>query len=168
MSLEELSYISQIVGVFAILGSLIAIFFQMRQGNRITRAQMTAQVSDRLISVMQNLIADKALANAFRAVMFQGKRVDDDEVARLLSWFNTWLHMHHSAFVDSKDGLVDSRTLEFAEISTHWYISKPLFASEWRRTRPSLPAAFVDHINSRAAHFAERVEALDFQAQLQE
>ena len=168
MSLEELYFISQIVAVFAILGSLIAIFFQMRQGNRITRAQMTAQVSDRLISVMQNLIADKALVNAFRAVMFQNKRVDDDEVGRLLSWFNTWLHMHHSAYVDSRDGLVDGRTLEYVEASTHWYISKPLFASEWRRTRPSMPAAFVDHVNSRAAQYAERVKALDFQARSQE
>ena len=46
MSLEELAYISQIVGVVAIIGSLVAIYFQQRQTNQIARAQVSQAVSE--------------------------------------------------------------------------------------------------------------------------
>ena len=41
MTLEELYYISQIVAVVAILASLAAVYWQVRQANMIARAELT-------------------------------------------------------------------------------------------------------------------------------
>jgi hypothetical protein len=45
VTLEDLAYISQIIGVVAVIGSLIAIYFQQRQTNKIARAEISHGVS---------------------------------------------------------------------------------------------------------------------------
>lgn len=39
MTLEDINYVAQIVGVVAILGTFVALLFQIRQTNRLLRNQ---------------------------------------------------------------------------------------------------------------------------------
>lgn len=165
MTLEEIYYIGQTVAVIAIVASLIFVGLQVRQSARTTRAQMSANVNDRFVALLSQLTSDKELANVFRAIAFSGELIEEDEKGRLLVWFDAWLHMYHSAFVGLRDGFIDPRTLEFVELTTHWFFSKPLFAAEWRRNTDQLPKEFVDYVNARAPVLADRVAATNARSQ---
>jgi len=55
MTLETVYYVGQTVAVIAILVSLIFVGIQMRDGNRVARAQMHQQISDSFISLVMTL-----------------------------------------------------------------------------------------------------------------
>jgi len=55
MTLESIYYIGQTIAVLAILISLIFVGIQMRDGNRLARAQMHQQISDGFTQLLAGL-----------------------------------------------------------------------------------------------------------------
>jgi hypothetical protein len=153
MTLEDLYYISQIIAVIAIIGSLVAIYFQQSQTNKIARAQIskdiTANYSDTLREIM-----DPGLALIFRKVMFDRAPLSPVESTQILVYFNLTIAALRDGFHAERDGLIDARLMKALLHNICWYLTAPLFASEWRRTQRigiygSEFCAYVD------AHFAK-------------
>jgi hypothetical protein len=109
MTLEDINYIAQTLGVFAVLGTFIAVLMQMRQANRLLRNQAKrAQIADiksasdalwqtpGLAELMMRATADglEALSLAERVQCF----------AFLTGVQRTWEAM----FVQYQDGLIDA------------------------------------------------------------
>lgn len=160
MSLQDASSLSQVVAALAIIASLIFVGVQLRQGNRIARAQMTAAVSDKISSMMQAGSTDTGLARAFGAVVLLEERATDDDFPKLMFWFNGWLHIYHSAWVSLRDGLIDDRMLQMIETNVFWYMSKPPMARGWLNSKPAFPNDFVAYVDSRQAQYAGRVSRM--------
>ena len=112
MTLVDASSLSQIIASLAVIASLIFVGIQLRQGNRIARAQMTAAISDKITSMMQTASADQGLASAFSSVVLLDQRARDEDFPKLMFWFNGWLHIYHSAWLGIRDGLIDARILD--------------------------------------------------------
>jgi len=132
MTLEEIYYVSQIVAVVAILGSLIAIYFQQRQTNTIARAQISHGVSVNYQGTMRELMAPE-LALIFRKVMFEPAPLSPTEMTQILVYFNLTVAPIRDAFLAVRDGLVDARVLDAMLTNVCWYLTAPIFMNEWRR-----------------------------------
>lgn len=150
MSLEELAYISQIVGVVAIIGSLVAIYFQQRQTNQIARAQVSQAVSENYLGTLRELMRPE-LAVIFRKVMFEPAPLSPTEATQILVYFNLTIAPLRDAFNASRDGLIDARFLDNMSQNACWYLTAPVFAAEWRRAqRPGIYGKdFVAYVNGR-------------------
>ena len=149
MTLEELYYISQIIAVVAIIGSLVAIYFQQRQTNKIARAQITQGVSVNFQGTMRELMTPE-LALIFRKVMFEPAPLTPAETTQISVYFNLTLAASRDAFLAVRDGLVDARFLDNSTANVCWYLSAPLFAAEWRRAQRSgiFGQDFVTYVNA--------------------
>ena len=146
--------------------SLLFVGVQLRQGNKIARAQMTAAVSDKITSLMQTASTDGGLAAAFGAVVLSDGRARDEGFPKLMFWFNGWLHVFHSAWVGIRDGLIDERMLEMIEVNVFWYTTKPAMDRGWQNSKHAFPRDFVACVEARRSHYSERVGQM-FQAELQ-
>lgn len=152
MSLEEAYYISQIVAVVAIIGSLIAIYFQQRQTNTIARAQISQDVSVNYQGTLRELMTPE-LALIFRKVMFEPAPLSPVEATQILIYFNLAASSFRDAFHAERDGLVDDRLLQQFAHNFCWYLTAPIFMAEWRRAeRVGLYGpGFVAYVNGRFA-----------------
>lgn len=152
MSLEEAYYISQIVAVVAIIGSLIAIYFQQRQTNTIARAQISQGVSVNYQGTLRELMAPE-LALIFRKVMFEPAPLSPAETTQILVYFNLTLAPVRDAFHAVRDGLVDARLLDDMSTNVCWYLTSPVFATEWRRVQRNgtFGQDFAAYVNGRFA-----------------
>lgn len=152
MTLEELYYVSQIVAVVAIIGSLVAIYFQQRQTNRIARSQMSQSVSDSYQGTMRELMTPE-LAGIFRKVMFEPAPLSPVQTTQILVYFNLAASSFRDAFHAERDGLVDDRLLEQFAHNFCWYLTAPVFMAEWRRVeRVGLYSpGFLAYVNGRFA-----------------
>ena len=108
MTLEELYYISQIVAVVAIIGSLVAIYYQQSQTNKIARAQISQDVSANYLGTLREIM-DPELAAIFRKVMFEPAPLSPVEATQILVYFNLAASSFRDAFNAERDGLVDAR-----------------------------------------------------------
>lgn len=134
MTLEELYYISQIIAVIAIIGSLVAIYFQQVQTNKIARAQMSKDISANYNDTLREIM-NPDLALIFRNVMFDHVPLSPAESTRILIYFDLTLSAMRDAFHAERDGLIDSRLMKALLQNTCWYLTAPVFAAEWRRTQ---------------------------------
>ena len=152
MSLETIYYISQIVAVVAIIGSLIAIYFQQRQTNTIARAQISQDVSVNYQGTLRELMTPE-LALIFRKVMFEPAPLSPVEATQILVYFNLAASSFRDAFHAERDGLVDDRLLQQFAHNFCWYLTAPIFMAEWRRAeRVGLYGpGFVAYVNGRFA-----------------
>ena len=80
MSLESIYYIGQTIAVIAILGSLIAIWIQQMQTNRIARADMTERALGRFHTNLQVMATDPTLALHY-ANLIRGEAPKDEAPA---------------------------------------------------------------------------------------
>ena len=152
MTLEELYYISQIVAVIAIIGSLVAIYFQQSQTNKIARAQISQAVSENYQGTLRELM-NPELAAIFRKVMFEPAPLSPTEMTQILVYFNLTIAPFRDAFNAVRDGLVDARLLDDTSANVCWYLTAPVFNAEWRRAQRTgiYGHDFVAYVNGRFA-----------------
>jgi hypothetical protein len=152
MTLEEAYYISQIIAVVAIIGSLVAIYFQQSQTNKIARAQISQNVSATYGGTLREIM-NPELAAIFRKVMFEPAPLSPVESTQILVYFNLTLGPLRDGFYAVRDGLVDARLLDDMSTNACWYLTAPVFASEWRRAQRSgiYNQDFVAYLNGRFA-----------------
>jgi len=150
MALEELAYVSQIVGVVAVIGSLIAIYFQQRQTNKIARAQVSQAVSDNYSGTLRELM-NPELAAIFRKVMFEPAPLSPTEATQILVYFNLTMSPLRDAFNAVRDGLIDARLIDNMSMNVCWYLTAPVFEAEWRRVQRTgiYGQDFVAYLNGR-------------------
>lgn len=126
MTLEAIYYIGQTVAVVAILASLGAIWLQMRQGQRIARAELSNQFRQAYQNLTLRFVDDKELSHAFNVLVVQGGRIDDDvTLIRMMGWFGAYSNLYHDALDANAKGLLDEWL--FSEIENAWgqYLTIP-------------------------------------------
>lgn len=158
MTLENINYIAQTVGVFAILASLVFVGFQLRQGaeqskqaNALARADMDERTMRTFGDNVRELMVNHELAEIFRKAMFEQTELTPVEKTRILLYLNLTLHAHRTAFLNVKEGLIDQRTMTAFDQNTAWYLSAPVFAREWKRLQRVglFTGDFVTYVNTR-------------------
>jgi type II secretory pathway pseudopilin PulG len=154
MTLEELYYISQIIAVIAIIGSLVAIYFQQAQTNKIARAQITQNASASFQGAMRELMTPE-LAPIFRKVMFERAPLTPVETTQILVYFNLTLTSVRDAFLAVRADLFDQRLLDAMVANVCWYLTAPVFAAEWRRCQRTgiYGQDFATYLNDRLAKY---------------
>ncbi|MEO1610448.1 MAG: hypothetical protein AAFR90_14175 [Pseudomonadota bacterium] len=150
MTLETIYYIGQTIAVVAILGSLIAIFLQQRQANKISRVENSQSLSLVYADSLRDIMNSAELAAIFRKVMFEDAPLDRVEATRILFYFNVMIDSNVKAWVAKQSGLYDAAAMKPMTANTAWYLTKPIFRKEWKRLEALgfYPDGFADHINS--------------------
>ena len=112
MTLEALYYITQIIAVLAILGSLIAIWFQMHQNQLVERAngqrELLMQASDWFNANRDDL----ALFDTLARLMEDYNNADPVEQGRFSSWGFELLFMVESAMYMHRDGFLNEKSYD--------------------------------------------------------
>ena len=153
MTLETLYYITQIIAVFAILASLVAIYWQQRQANIMARTENAEQLGGFFAGALQTIMADKELAGLLRKVMFEDGDLDPVERTRILIYFNIMLSGHRGMWGAYQNGLLADTNMKDMDANTAWYLTRPVFRAEWKRMRAQgqFSGSFGDHVDSLMA-----------------
>ena len=166
MTLEDIYYIGQTIAVVAILVSLVAVWFEMRQGHLLARADLSNQFRLANQSLTMRMVDDPELGRAFRTLVLEGGRIDDpDTFTRMIGWFGAYSNLYFDAVDASKKGLMDEWL--FLEIENAWaqYLAVPAVWS-WQQRILSLrpPSDLIEEIKNKQIELRER--ALAHQAEM--
>lgn len=145
MTLEDINYIAQIVGVVAILGTFVALLVQMRQTNRLLRNQAKrAQIAE-LKSISEGLYQVPGLAEIMTRASVEGlEAVSLAERAQCFTFLLAAQRTWESMFVQYQDGLIDEALWQahlrqaravVNEITFYrqfWMIRRDFFMPEYR------------------------------------
>lgn len=149
MSLEQAAYLSQIIGVVAVLGSLIFVGLQIRQQTRATKAQMQQAIASNWFAGGQ-LLTDNA--QAFTAGIASkdpsfSDLSDVDRMRFLTVIFGLFKH-YENMFLQYKNGLVDAA--DWTPWSNHiqMYFHQPGVQSWWAIRKAAFSPAFRAYLEA--------------------
>jgi hypothetical protein len=143
VTLEDINYIAQTIGVLAILASLVFVGIQVRQNSEITRAQVHQQISDTFTVYLETM------ANHSN-IIFGGARsragmdsLTDEELLRFSFLMAGLFKIWENAFYQYKSGFLDERNWQsnvkwmltwyhMPGVQTWWCVRKDLFANEFQ------------------------------------
>ena len=95
MTLQSIYYVSQTIGVGAILLSLVAVWIQLRQGHRLARADLSNKFRLANQNLTLRVVDDPELSRAFRILVLERGRIEDeDTLTRMIGWFGAFSNLH--------------------------------------------------------------------------
>ena len=135
MTLEELYYISQIAAVFAILGSLAAVYWQVRQTNMVARAELTHSANLQAAQLQMSLYDSPEKADLmYRALSGTGP-LSDSERARVNVALAVVFGIHQTAFDLRQRKLIEPGAYNGLEALVRLYLRSQLAQGYWKRRR---------------------------------
>lgn len=150
MTLEEINYLAQTVGVVAILGTFVAVLIQMRQTNRLLRSQAQRAQIDGIKYLSEAMYQTPALAEFMARVGSKGLEVlSMSERIQLFGFLMVAERTWEAMYVQYKDGLIDESIWQshfrqaraawrdFPATQQFWLMHRDFFMPEYRAFRES-------------------------------
>lgn len=144
MNLEEINYIAQIIGVVAILGTFVALLFQMRQTNRLLRNQAKRAQIDGIKAISEAMYQTPGLADSMMRGITGGlDSLPLAERVQILSFLMAAERTWEAMFVQYQDGLIDEELWQAHERQTQASINdNPVMAHFWAVRREFFMPAY--------------------------
>jgi hypothetical protein len=159
MNWEAISAIAEVVGVVAVIASLIYVGLQINQNTKIARANIVHETNATFLRIHELIAQDSTLADIYRRGT-TGTSLEGAELERfmaLVSIYMTWLEDVDSQYAsglyfdeDDDEDLVDYMSRDFRR-----YFSTPEVRKWWREIgkleyRPSFVQKMDKHISAAA------------------
>ena len=160
MTLEELSDIGQAVGAVAILVSLAAVYGQVRQTNKIARADLTHSVWLQAGQMQATLFDTPEKAELMHRALFGTGPLSPAETLRMGTVIAILLGVHEAAFTLRKRGLIEAAAYNTFAETTRLYTRSPIVQDWWSRSRTTgRDADYVALIDGMIAQHTQRATA---------
>lgn len=147
MTLEELAYISQIIGVIAVLASLIFVGLQIRQNTKAIKATSHHAVTDSFNAINNIILSDPTVARRWRLALEGSKELDEDERISVDFMLLANMRIFETLYYQYTNGTLDKKLFD-AELKTlKWSVTFPGVQAWWATNPISLSAefrAFID------------------------
>lgn len=138
MTLETIYYITQILAVLGVIGSLIFVGVQVKQNTAQTRVQNSAHLQDRFDNWWRMVGEDAELAYAYNRLM-KGEKIDPQQAAQLAVFCTMMANVVWTAYIAEKQGtgtgkLTGESEIHYARMITNPFlfsVHKSLLSTNW-------------------------------------
>jgi hypothetical protein len=125
MTLEEINYVAQTIGVAAILASLVFVGYQIRQNTRALRATSHHAVSDSFNAINTLIAGDPRVARIWRLGLAGLDTLDEDERASFGFIALAYMRIFETLHYQYLTGVLEPK-LFAAELNTlKWSVTNP-------------------------------------------
>jgi len=139
----------EIVGVIAIVVSLLLLTYQLKRANEIAEAEATSTVYEMANEMMLSFVSDQNFRQAFlNANSDNSESLTDDEELVLAAWRTHYLNINEVAWKYNQLGLMsdEDMLLRYAEVC-RVIRSRPSFAKDWEDRRNAVLPGFYSAVN---------------------
>ena len=149
MSLENVYYIGQTIAVIAILGSLIAIYFQMRQGQALARADSQRDLLVGITRFLNLTMDNPSVLNDVRCGLQEYDSAHHEAKSNFATWAFGYLFVMEACVYMKKDGLITDSSFNGFEVGALGIISTPGGAQWWSHTKNIIGIDVVLHLDQK-------------------
>ncbi len=157
MTLESIYYIGQTIAVVAILGSLIAIYFQMRQGQALARADSQRDLLKSIGVFLQMTLDNPRVLRDVRLGLQEYDTASHETKSNFTTWAFAYLHVMEQCVYMKADGLITESSFNGFEAGALGIISTPGGAQWWEHSKKIIGQDVVVHLERRLAELGDSV-----------
>ncbi len=147
MNIMELGAIGELVGGVAVIGSLIYLGLQVRQSNRLTRAETAQAFVHAYNRDVLSPLQDPAVAKTFRRGMNDFESLNQEEQIAFHVQFTKIFFLGHTDFILRRHGLIEEDIAAAMQGYDVAIFKSPGAAQWWNRMRGTPPSDYVAHLD---------------------
>jgi hypothetical protein len=149
----ELGAIGELVGGVAVIASLIFVGLQIRQSNRLTRAEAVQAYVDTFNRDVFSLLQDQNFCNTVRRGMSDFQSLNKDEQLTVHAAWGKILYLGQAEFVLRRGGLVEEEFAEMIQGADVALLSTPGAAYWWSFMKEAFAPAYASHLEGLLAAY---------------
>jgi len=134
MKLENLALIAEVAGGVAVVVTLIALLFQIRQSTAAVRASTYQAVVDSITTTLNQRATDKQVATLWHAVA-TGQQLEGIDAEQLDALLMATTRRFENAFYQHEIGGIDSPQWRGIESAISAVVKAPGYQSRWSTTK---------------------------------
>jgi hypothetical protein len=135
MSLEQLSYLSQIISAFAVVASLVFVGIQLHHATRAVRASTSQAHSANYFAINSSIIGDGELARIWRESLADFDSQGPDARVRFIALASSIFRFYESSRAQWLRGQLDPEHWQMIELQATSFVSQPGIKSWWKLRR---------------------------------
>ncbi|MEZ6022090.1 MAG: hypothetical protein R3C16_01450 [Hyphomonadaceae bacterium] len=148
MSLEQYSYLAQIIGAVAVVASLIFVGVQLRQNTKAILAQTSQAHAVGYQQIIAGISDSGEFARIWRMGLADFQSLDADGRARFLAFTSTLFRFYESSQVQMLGGSLDAEHWHTIEQQVTDLVTQPGVKAWWKLRRHWHSARFRDWIDA--------------------
>ncbi len=160
MTLENIYYVGQTIAVIAVLVSLVAIWLQIRQANRLAKLETTRTIWTNANQMLMSQVEDNEKAEFLQKALFSGEKISDAEKTRLYITLSSMFVGCENGFAMDQSGMMEDSFWPRMRASLADYLRPARGRRWWRVARQRTFAANKDFVQAIDALVAE-IEAAE-------
>ena len=151
MTLEQLSYLAEIIGVVLIVVSLVYVAQQLRQNTEMARVASADQGVQRDFDIVSPLLESKELAEAWVIGESDFEKLDAADQSRLIFFERRALVWWHHCYQLRQKGLYSDADWQSTVGIIRAVGHRQALRASWDAFRDSFETAFVDFVEEQFA-----------------
>ena len=155
MTLETIYYLGQTIAVIAILISLVAIWFQMKQTHHLARLENSRSMWIYVSGVMTSFVDDSEKAKFFHDALYGMGKMTDADKTRFYLLMSSLLMMFENGHVLHREGMMEDHFWPRMRQSLRDFIAPPRAQRWWEIARKRSFSESTDFVQEVDAVLAE-------------
>ena len=144
MTLEQLSFLAQIISAIAVVSSLIFVGYQLRQGTKAARASSSMAHSQTYHAIITVIMADGEFARIWRRTLEDPSQASEDEWVRVVAYLSALFRFYESSRVLWLRGQLDEEHWQNIEQQATILSAQPGVIAWWEIRRHWHSSSFRD------------------------
>jgi len=145
MNWEAIGAIGEILGAIAVVATLFYLAIQIRQGTKVSRANMTKDLYLASRSALLDLSGNRELANTWAQI----RDFDDRELAKRYTFYQSFFRLYELQFNLAAQGLLDDKIAESYMLVIRVFAKTAHFDEYWSVAQAEFHDDFVKYVNEQ-------------------
>jgi len=139
--------IAEIVGAAGVIASLIYLSVQIRQGTKVSRAEMTKD----LYLASRTAIMDIASNDALARISTQIRQFENEDVMRRHMFYQSFFRLYELQYNLKNQGLLDDDIARSYALVIQMWARTIYFDAYWKRHRGEFNESFAEYVDEQLA-----------------
>jgi hypothetical protein len=147
MSLEFWANIATIVEAIFVVVSVIFIWYEVRQSNKLTKASNVQTTVELASPLNLQLIQDRQMAEFWYKGADQFDKMDEIDQQRYYELLTWWLILHENIYYQYTEGLIEEGYYKAWSHDLRKFVTTQNLGRHWKEMKPSYQSEFAEHVD---------------------
>lgn len=147
MKRSTISLIVEIIGAVGIITSLIYLSIQIRQSNKVARAEITKDLYLASRQAIMDIANDEHLGKIYTEL----KNYESEDLARRYAFYQSFFRLYELQHILNKQGLLEKNMSISYALIIRWFSKTEWFPEYWESAQKEFNPDFVNYVGEQIA-----------------
>lgn len=147
MEISTISLIVEIIGATGVIASLIYLSIQIKQSNKVAKAEITKDLYLASRQVIMELASNENLARIWTEM----RKFESEDIAKRYAFYQSFFRLYELQHILNKQGLLEENMAISYALIVRMFSKTEWFSDYWKKAQKEFNPDFVNYVEKQIA-----------------